>query len=79
MAMLAEPSVAEGTMLFAAPDKMRWEYTKPYASALIVNGEHIIKVTIIPTRLEDSTTGKVASSTEPSTTFAVMAKSTTTK
>ena len=45
MAMLAEPSIAEGTMLFAAPDKMRWEYTKPYASALIVNGDHIIKVT----------------------------------
>ena len=43
--MLAEPSVSEGTMHYAAPDKMRWEYTKPYAFALIVNGERIVKVT----------------------------------
>ena len=43
--MLAEPSVAEGTMHYASPDRMRWEYTSPYAFALIVNGEHIIKVT----------------------------------
>ncbi|MBR5911332.1 MAG: outer membrane lipoprotein carrier protein LolA [Bacteroidales bacterium] len=43
--MLAEPSISEGTMHYVAPDKMRWEYTKPYAFALIVNGERIIKVT----------------------------------
>ncbi len=43
--MLAEPSVAEGTMHYAAPDRMRWEYTTPYAFALIVNGERIVKVT----------------------------------
>jgi outer membrane lipoprotein carrier protein len=43
--MLAEPTVAEGTMHYAAPDKMRWEYTKPYAFALLVNGERIVKVT----------------------------------
>ncbi len=43
--MLAEPSVAEGTMHYAAPDRMRWEYTKPYAFALVVNGERIVKVT----------------------------------
>ena len=43
--MLAEPSVSEGTMHYVAPDKMRWEYTKPYAFALIVNGERIVKVT----------------------------------
>ena len=43
--MLAEPSVAEGTMHYAAPDRMRWEYTEPYAFALVVNGEQIIKVT----------------------------------
>ena len=43
--MLAETSVAKGTMLYAAPDRMRWEYTEPYAFALVVNGEQIIKVT----------------------------------
>ena len=43
--MLAEPSVAKGTMHYAAPDRMRWEYTEPYAFALVVNGEQIIKVT----------------------------------
>lgn len=43
--MLAEPSISEGTMHYAAPDKMRWEYTKPYAFALIVNGERIVKAT----------------------------------
>ena len=43
--MLAEPSVAEGTMHYAAPDRMRWEYTVPYAFALVVNGERLVKVT----------------------------------
>ncbi len=43
--MLAEPSVAQGTMYYAAPDRMRWEYTAPYAFALVVNGERIVKVT----------------------------------
>ena len=43
--MLAEPSVAEGTMHYAAPDRMRWEYTTPYAFALVVNGERLVKVT----------------------------------
>ena len=43
--MLAEPTVAEGTMHYAAPDRMRWEYTKPYAFALVVNGDRIVKVT----------------------------------
>jgi outer membrane lipoprotein carrier protein len=43
--MLAEPSVAQGTMHYAAPDRMRWEYTAPYAFALVVNGERIVKVT----------------------------------
>lgn len=43
--MLAEPSIAKGTMHYATPDRMRWEYTEPYAFALVVNGEQIIKVT----------------------------------
>lgn len=44
-AMLTEPSVSEGLMYFVAPDKMRWEYVTPYAFALVVNGERIVKVT----------------------------------
>ena len=43
--MLAEPSMAKGTMHYIAPDKMRWEYIEPYAFALVVNGDHIVKVT----------------------------------
>jgi len=43
--MLAEPTVAEGMMHYVSPDRMRWEYTSPYAFALIVNGERIVKVT----------------------------------
>ena len=43
--MLAKPSVSEGMMWYVAPDKMRWEYAKPYAFALVVNGERIVKVT----------------------------------
>ncbi len=43
--MLAEPSIAKGTMHYAAPERMRWEYTEPYAFALVVNGEQITKVT----------------------------------
>lgn len=42
--MLAEPSIAKGTMHYAAPDRMRWEYTEPYAFALVVNGDRIVKV-----------------------------------
>lgn len=45
MAMLTEPSVSEGMMHFASPDRLRWEYAKPYAFALVVNGERIVKVT----------------------------------
>ena len=43
--MLAEPQIAEGKMYYAAPDRMRWEYTTPYAFALVVNGERLVKVT----------------------------------
>ena len=43
--MLAEPQIAEGRMHYAAPDRMCWEYTTPYAFALVVNGERLVKVT----------------------------------
>lgn len=43
-AILAEPSVSEGTMHFVSPDRLRWAYLTPFPFALVVNGEHIVKV-----------------------------------
>ncbi len=57
--MLAEPSVAEGTMHFAAPDRMRWEYTAPYAFALVVKGERIVKVTDGKAEVLDGKSGRM--------------------
>lgn len=57
--MLAEPSVSEGTMHFVAPDKMRWEYVEPYAFALVVNGERIMKVTDGKAEVLDSNSGRM--------------------
>lgn len=57
--MLAEPSVAEGTMHFASPDKMRWEYIMPYAFALVVNGERIVKVTDGQAEVLDGKSGRM--------------------
>ena len=57
--MLAEPSVAEGTMHFAAPDQLRWEYTSPYAFALVVNGDRIEKVTDGKKEVLDSKSGRM--------------------
>lgn len=57
--MLAEPSVAEGTMHFAAPDQLRWEYTSPYAFALVVNGDRIEKVTDGKTEVLDGRSGRM--------------------
>ena len=57
--MLAEPSVAEGRMHFAAPDQLRWEYTSPYAFALVVNGDRIEKVTDGKTEVLDGKSGRM--------------------
>lgn len=57
--MLAEPTVSEGVMLYAAPDKMRWEYTSPYTFALVVNGENIFKVTDGQAEKLDSKSGRM--------------------
>ena len=43
--MLTKPSVSEGRLYFMAPNRMRWEYVKPYAFALVVSGERIVKIT----------------------------------
>ena len=42
MAMIAEPTQAEGKMYYMAPDKIRWEYTTPYVYTLVVNGNDIM-------------------------------------
>ena len=57
--MLAEPSVAEGTMHFAAPNQLRWEYTSPYAFALVVKGERIVKVTDGKAEVLDGKSGRM--------------------
>ena len=57
--MLAEPSIAKGTMHYAAPDRMRWEYTEPYAFALVVNGEKIVKVTDGKAEALDAKSGRM--------------------
>ena len=57
--MLAEPTVAEGTMCFAAPDRLRWEYTTPYAFALVVRGDRIMKVTDGKTEELDGKSGRI--------------------
>ena len=57
--MLAEPSIAEGIMLYVASDKMRWEYTSPYAFALLVNGERIVKVTYGKAEVLDAKSGRM--------------------
>ena len=59
MAMLAEPTVSEGLMNYDAPDKMRWEYTKPYAFALVVNGEKITKITDGNEEILDAKSGRM--------------------
>ena len=57
--MLAEPSIAKGIMHYAAPDRMRWEYTEPYAFALVVNGDRIIKVTDGKAEALDAKSGRM--------------------
>ncbi len=59
MSMLAEPSVSEGKMYFASPDRLRWEYVKPYAFALVVNGERIVKVTDGQAEAMDGNSGRM--------------------
>lgn len=39
--ILAEPLVSEGRLLFAAPDRLRWEYTSPLPSVLLMDGSRV--------------------------------------
>ena len=57
--MLAEPSVSEGRMYFASPDRLRWEYVTPYPFALVVNGERIVKVTDGKTEVLEGNAGRM--------------------
>ena len=59
MSMLAEPSVSEGKMYFASPDRLRWEYMTPYAFALVVNGERIVNVTDGQAEALDGNSGRM--------------------
>jgi len=59
MSMLAEPTVSEGTLYYAAPDKMRWEYTSPYQFALIVNGAQTIRIRDGKAETLDANQGKM--------------------
>ena len=59
MAMLAEPTVSEGLMSYDSPDKLRWEYTSPYAFALVVDGQNITKITDGNVEILDAKSGRM--------------------
>ena len=59
MAMLAEPTVSEGVMVYAAPDRLRWAYEKPYPFALVVNGEQITRIADGKSEVVDAKSGKM--------------------
>ena len=59
MAMLEQPTVAEGLMSYNSPDKMRWEYTSPYSFALLVDGEKITKITDGNEEVLDTKSGRM--------------------
>lgn len=42
MKMLGGSMVSSGKMSYASPDKLRWEYTTPYACTLVMNGQKVM-------------------------------------
>ncbi len=40
--MLDAPIVNTGRMAFVSPDKLRWEYVRPYSSLFVMNGERVL-------------------------------------
>lgn len=40
--LILEKSATQGVMLYQAPSKLRWEYTKPTPSTLIINGNSAV-------------------------------------
>lgn len=59
MAMLSEPTMSEGFMIYNSPNKMRWEYISPYSFALVVNGEKITKITDGNEEVLDAKSGRL--------------------
>jgi outer membrane lipoprotein-sorting protein len=43
IAMFSEPVISNGFCIFKAPNKLRLEFTKPFKSSLIVNGNQVLK------------------------------------
>lgn len=41
MSLLSDKMVSEGSMYFKQPDRLRWEYTKPYKYLFILNGAKV--------------------------------------
>lgn len=41
ISLLNDKLVAQGKLLFSAPDCLRWEYTKPYRYTFIMNGHRV--------------------------------------
>ena len=40
--LVSEKAVAKGALLFQSPNMLRWEYTEPTPSTLILNGNHAV-------------------------------------
>ena len=57
--MLAEPTISEGLMRYVAPDQLRWGYTSPYAFALVVDGERIVRETDGKTEVIEGNSGRI--------------------
>ena len=46
-------------MVYAAPDRLRWAYEKPYPFALVVNGEQITRIADGKSEVVDAKSGKM--------------------
>ena len=42
ISILADEIISEGRMSFKQPDKLRWEYTKPYQYEFVMNGDKVM-------------------------------------
>ena len=58
MPILARPLTSHGSFLFKAPDSLRWEYTKPVKSVLVMHNGQIKRFVLKDGRLvEDAAAG----------------------
>ena len=58
MQILAKPLVSQGTFLFKAPDSLRWEYTEPFKSVLVMHKGHIRRFVLKEDRLVEDAAGR---------------------